>query len=127
MGMLKDGLTRSVAVSNFGLSQLDCILQDPKLPVPAVNQLRFNAEAYSAATSSAIVEENRKRGIVVQAWSPLRVNGPKRVLAKEIGAKYGKSAAQVLLRWIVQSGAAYTTQSSRADHLAENVRVFDFA
>jgi len=126
-GMLAAGKTRSLAVSNFGLSQLDCILQDPSLTPPAVNQLRYNAEAYDTASASAIVAANRKRGIVVQAWSPLRVTGPKRQLAERIGKAYGKSFAQVLLRWIVQQGATYTTQSSRTERLAENVDVFDFA
>lgn len=125
--MLYIGKTRSLAVSNFGLSQLDCILKDPTLPVPSVNQLRYSAGTYDASTSEAIIEENRRRSVVVQAWSPLRgVPGKKRAFASAIGQKYAKSSAQVLLRWIVQSGATYTTQSMREDHLAENVNTFDF-
>lgn len=124
--MLLSGTTKSLAVSNFGLTQLDCILQNPLLPPPTVNQLRFNVEAYSQATSTAIIEANKKRDIVVQAWSPQRVSGRKKALAKEIGKRYSKSAAQIMLRWVVQSGAAFTTQSLRKDHLAENVGVFDF-
>ncbi|CAE8705726.1 unnamed protein product [Polarella glacialis] len=125
--MLAAGKTRSLGVSNFGLTQLDCILKDPSLTPPAVNQLRYNAEAYDPATAAAIVAENRKRGVAVQAWSPLRVSDRKKKLAEEIGKAYGKTFAQVLLRWIIQMGATYTTQSSKIDRLGENVDIFDFA
>eukprot|EP00401_Gymnodinium_catenatum_P066939 CAMPEP_0117500510 /NCGR_PEP_ID=MMETSP0784-20121206/22812_1 /TAXON_ID=39447 /ORGANISM="" /LENGTH=355 /DNA_ID=CAMNT_0005295719 /DNA_START=321 /DNA_END=1388 /DNA_ORIENTATION=- len=125
--MLDSGQTKSIAVSNFGLTQLDCIMKDPTLSVPVVNQLRFNLDAYSPFDTKLIIDEMRKRGIVVQAWSPLRVSSSKKLtVAKEIGQRYGKSAAQVLLRWVVDVGATYTTQSSRADHLAENIDIFDF-
>lgn len=125
--MLAKGKTKSLAVSNFGLTQLDCILNDSSLTPPVVNQLRFNVDAYPAKTAAAIVEENRKRGVLVQAWSPLRgVSSKKRALAEKIGKARGKSFAQVLLRWILQSGATYTTQSSREDRLAENMQIFDF-
>lgn len=125
--MLAKGKTKSLAVSNFGLTQLDCILKDSSLTPPVVNQLRYNLDAYPAETAAAIVAENQKRGVLVQAWSPLRgVSSKKRALAEKIGKAKGKSFAQVLLRWILQSGATYTTQSSRADRLAENIQIFDF-
>lgn len=121
------GKTKSLAVSNFNLRQLDCLLEDKSLTPPTVNQLRFNAGAYDAETTKAIIEEHKKRNIVVQAWSPLGAQSRKKFQAKEIGKNYNKSASQVLLRWIVQQGATFTTQSSNEDHLAEDVEIFDFA
>ena len=44
----------------------------------------------------------------------------------EIGRKYAKSFAQVALRWIVQNGAAFTTQSKKKEHFAEDLDIFDF-
>eukprot|EP00435_Cladocopium_sp_Y103_P042351 s553_g11.t1 len=76
--------TKSLAVSNFSPEQLDCILADPA-------PWNYDAKA---------VEENGKRGILVQAWGPLG-SGSLGISAssacEEIGQKYGKSAAQVAL------------------------------
>lgn len=124
--MLQAGQTKSLAVSNFGVTQLNELMQDPATTPPTVNQLRFNLDVYNNTLARLIVAESKRRGVVVQAWSPLRVGGRKQQLAQEIGKRYGKSAAQVMLRWIVQNGATYTTQSSKVERLAEDVRIFDF-
>eukprot|EP00854_Cymbomonas_tetramitiformis_P003423 gene3423-4302_t len=71
--MLAAGTTRSLAVSNFSPAQLDCILDsDPGATVPAVNQLPYNVAFHRPGVSSFdIIEENRSRGVLVQAWAPL--------------------------------------------------------
>merc|ERR1712087_662456 len=102
------GQTRSLAVSNFDSAQLDCLLAD-----------------------KTAVEENRKRGIVVQAWAPLGgstggIKGQARKACEEIGKKYGKSWAQVALRWIVDTGASFSTQTKTKAHFAEDLNIFDF-
>jgi len=128
------GYVDSLAVSNFSPSQLDVILNDPDTTVkPVVNQL-----PYSVAYHPGSVEENAKRGVLVQAWAPLgyslgRGSGQASVAAMrkvcgEMGAaRYGgKSWAQVALRWVLQRGAAFTTQSSNKAHFVEYLAVFDF-
>lgn len=69
--MLSKGRVKSLAVSNFDPSQLDCLLSVPGATVPAVNQLRFNVDE-----SIKAIADNAKRGnILVQGWSPLQCVG----------------------------------------------------
>lgn len=123
--MLAAGGTRSLAVSNFSPAQLDCILADKSATVPTVNQLPYSVGNYDLSA----VAENGQRGVIVQAWSPLgggRIPGQARAACKEIGAKYGKSGAQVALRWITQTGATFTTQTRSEGHFIEDLDIFDF-
>jgi len=122
-------LTRSIAVSNYSPKQLDVVLAQ-KGTVPAVNQLPYGVgfASYYDGDASRIVEANRKRGVLVQAWSPLRrtLSGPARAACEEIGKKYGKSAAQVGLRWIADTGVSFTTQTKSRSHFEEDLDIFDF-
>lgn len=123
-------LTRTLAVSNFSPAQLDCILSDAGATVPDVNQLPFSV-AYHPDMQSTLAE-NAKRGVLVQAWAPLggslggRFNKNVKDVCGSVGKKYGKSAQQVALRWIVQVGASYTMSTKRREHFMENMDVFDF-
>lgn len=119
-------LTKSVSVSNFSPSQLDCVLNTATVK-PVVNQLPF-----SVAYHPGSVAENNKRGVLVQAWAPLggslggRFDKGIQENCARIGKQYGKSYAQVALRWIVQSGASFTTQSKNKEHFSEDLNIFDF-
>lgn len=133
--MAKQGTTRSLAVSNFSPRQLDVILADPKATVPTVNQLPYGVgfASYYDGKAATVVAENAKRGVLVQAWSPLQraLRGRNKAICAEIGSKYGKTAAQVALRWIEQTGVTYTTAGTRkkdgaAARFAENIGIFDF-
>eukprot|EP00536_Pseudo-nitzschia_multiseries_P005149 jgi/Psemu1/189750/e_gw1.93.129.1 len=120
-------LTRSISVSNFSSKQLDCVLEKAAVK-PVVNQLPYSV-AYHPGNSIA---ENNKRGILVQAWAPLggslggRFDKSIKKPCAQIGKKYNKSFAQVALRWIVQSGGSFTTQSKNKDHFSEDLNIFDF-
>ena len=84
-------------------------------------------EARGGAT--AVLENNRKRGVLVQAWSPLRQllrSGTAKEACAGIGKKYGKSAAQVGLRYIADTGACFTTQTRTRTHFEEDLDIFDF-
>lgn len=123
--MLADGKTRSLAVSNFSPEQLDCILTNKSATIPTVNQLPYSVGNFDPAA----VAENGKRGVIVQAWSPLssgRLPRQVRTACKEVGAKYNKTEAQVALRWIVQTGATFSTQSRKREHFVEDLDIFDF-
>lgn len=126
--MVQTKQVRTLAVSNFSPKRLDCILNDPELKVaPVVNQLPYNVAYHPDGT----LEENQQRGLLVQAWSPLgasigKFNETIRSKCADVGKHYKKIWAQVALRWIVQKGAAFTTQSTRRKHFAENLNIFDF-
>jgi diketogulonate reductase-like aldo/keto reductase len=139
--MQSQGLTKTLSVSNFSPAQLDAILKpngttigDSKYKVqvkPVVNQLPFSVAYHPDAT--AVLAENKQRGVLVQAWAPLggslggRFNARMQNFCAEIGRKHGnKSYAQVALRWIVQNGAAFTTQSQNKQHFQQDVDIFDF-
>ena len=119
-----------LAVSNFNAAQLDAIFAIDGLEnraKPCVNQLPFSL----AYHPNNILEYNQQRGVLVQSWSPLSrvLTNPKmRPVLSSIGSNYGKSAAQVALRWIVQSGsgAGFSTQSKKKSHFEEDLKVFDF-
>ena len=106
-------LTRSISVSNFNPRQLDVVI-GMKGTVPCINQLPYGVGfgAYYGGSAAGTLEANKKRGVVVQAWSPLRkaLSGDAKAACAEIGKKYGKSAAQVGLRFIADTGATFTTQ-----------------
>ncbi|CAB9503127.1 oxo-5-beta-steroid 4-dehydrogenase [Seminavis robusta] len=128
-------LTKTLSLSNFSPTQLDCILKpttmDPKYNLavkPVVNQLPYSV-AYHPGD---VVAQNKQRGILVQAWAPLggslggRFSSSLKGKCAQIGKPYNKSWAQVALRWIVQTGASFTTQSQNKDHFQEDLNIFDF-
>lgn len=125
--MHNQGLTKTLSVSNFSPAQLDCVLEKCSVK-PLVNQLPFSV-GYHPGNN---VAENNKRGILVQAWAPLggslggRFSSSMKGACDQIGKKYNKSFAQVALRWIVQTGASFTTQSKKKEHFAEDLEIFDF-
>lgn len=131
--MHSQGLTKTLSVSNFSPSQLDCLLVDMKSKnlltvAPVVNQLPYSV-AYHPGQS---IKENSNRGVLVQAWAPLggslggRFDSNVKNVCAKIGKSYKKSYAQVALRWIVQSGGSFTTQSKNVDHFKEDLDIFDF-
>ena len=121
--MKANKLVDDLAVSNFSPAQLDAILMNPEATKPTVNQLPFSV----AFHPKDIVDYNSQRDIHVQSWSPLsRVLGRYGADLSFIGGKYGKSSAQVGLRWIVQNGCSFCTQSKSKTHFEEDLNVFDF-
>lgn len=116
-----------LAVSNFTPQQLDLCLarktEEGENVIPSVNQLPFSI----ANHPPGVVEENNKRQVHIQSWSPLSSTLPKyKSVMKKVGDKYGKSAAQVGLRWIVQNGGSYCVQSKKSNHFVEDLNIFDF-
>jgi diketogulonate reductase-like aldo/keto reductase len=128
--LLEEGRVRAVGISNFSPAHLDSVL--PRLPVtPAVNQV----EVHPYYNQPALRAAHDRLGIATQAWSPLGgvyVYGgkPKNALNDPvitgIGNTYGKTAAQVILRWHLDSGRSAIPKSVRPERIAENLDVFDF-
>lgn len=130
--MKAEGGALSLAVSNFSPAQLDVILADASATRPTVNQLPYNVNYHRKDVSSfEILEANKERRVHVQAWAPLGgstggIGGKVKDACKQIGAKYGKSSQQVALRWIIQTGASFSTQTRTRKHFQDDLDVFDF-
>lgn len=119
----KLGLIHSIGVSNFEPEHLDAII-DATGVKPAVNQI----ELHPYWVQERMVAENKKRGILNQAWSPLgRGNDAmQEEILIELGEKYHKSPAQIILRWHHERGILPIPKSRDLDHQRENLAIFDF-
>jgi len=135
--MKEQGLTKSLSVSNFSPEQIDCILDDEEVSTyPCVNQLPFNLAVNGkvpgwGGSAVAVVQANKDRNCLVQAWAPLggstgKFNKKIQTACSTIGAKYDKTASQVALRWILQCGASFSTCSTKQEHFEEDLDIFDF-
>lgn len=128
--LLADGRARSIGVSNFMPAHLDALMESATV-VPAINQV----EVHPYFTQQDVQSADKTRGIVTQAWSPIggitsyRGGGTSTfddpTIAK-IAAEYGKTPAQVMLRWHLQEGRSAIPKSVRRERIVENFDVFDF-
>lgn len=118
------GKARSIGVSNFQRSHLEEIL-DAGTEVPVVNQV----ELHPAFAQRELSEFARSKGIHIEAWGPLG-QGKYELFdmppVAEAAAAHGKSPAQVVIRWHLQTGNIVFPKSSTPDRIAENFDVFDF-
>jgi 2,5-diketo-D-gluconate reductase A len=117
------GKVRSIGVSNFKPAHLDRLLGEATIR-PVANQIQLNPRINRADH----VEYDRAHDIVTVAWSPL---GPRTDLLNDpllvqLGAKYGKSPAQIVIRWAIDRGIATIPRSSNPERVAQNVDVLDF-
>lgn len=117
-----DGRTRAIGVSNFHPAHLRRLFGESDT-VPAVNQVELHPRLPQAELRSLHAEHN----IATEAWSPLAQGG---MLAEStltnLASKYGKTAAQVVLRWHLQLGNVVIPKSVTPERIAENFDVFDF-
>jgi diketogulonate reductase-like aldo/keto reductase len=120
--LLKKGKCRAIGVSNYMIRHLEELLSNSKT-IPAVNQVEFSPYLYQ----EDLLEFCRSHDIQLEAYSPLTkghmLNDPK-LLA--IAKKYSKSAAQILIRWVLQKEIVIIPKSSRKERILENADVFDF-
>ena len=118
-----DGRARSIGVSNFTIAHLQKLL-DETGTVPAVNQVQLHPRL----AQPALREFHSLHGIVTEAWAP--IGQGKGLLddaaIKEMAERYGKSPAQVVLRWHVQIGDIAIPKSVTPARIRENIDVFDF-
>jgi len=128
--LLADGKVRAIGVSNFMPEHLDRLLAVATV-VPSVNQI----EVHPYFQQRAVQRMDEQHGIVTQAWSPIGGITSYRGMAKlsfddpilvEIARQYGKTAAQVMLRWHLQEGRSAIPKSVKPERIAENFDVFDF-
>ncbi|WP_276675627.1 aldo/keto reductase [Caldibacillus debilis] len=120
--LYKEGKVRAIGVSNFQIHHLQDIM-DHFDEIPTVNQV----ELHPYLTQEELREFCAKHNIKVEAWSPL---GRGRLLdlpeLKRIAEKYGKTPAQVVLRWHVQNEIIVIPKSVHPERIKENADIFDF-
>ncbi len=117
----KSGKARAVGVSNFQIHHLQDLAEGSEL-VPMVNQVEY----HPLLSQVELLAYCRANGIQVTAWSPLMQGHLDIPILAEIGNKYGKTPAQVVLRWDLQNGVITIPKSVTPSRIAENADIFDF-
>ncbi|MDH6534566.1 aldo/keto reductase [Parabacteroides sp. 52] len=122
--LYREGRIRAIGVSNFYPDRLLDLIQHNEV-VPAVNQVETHPFCQQIATQ----EFMRENGVQIESWGPF-VEGKNDMfnngVLKSIGDKYGKSVAQVVLRWMIQRDVVVIPKSVRRERMAENFDIFDF-
>jgi len=125
--IMASGRARAVGVSNFQAHHLADI-KKVWTHAPALNQV----EMHPFLTQKPLLAACRSEGIAPQSWSPLGGNRPlqERIFASEplvkIAEKYGKSPAQIILRWNMELGIITIPKSANPDRIKQNIDIFDF-
>jgi diketogulonate reductase-like aldo/keto reductase len=118
------GKIRAIGVSNFQLDRIMDLMIHNKI-TPAVNQIEVNPFQQQIETQKFLQDNS----VQVEAWAPF-AEGKNNIFQNEIllsiAAKYEKSAAQVILRWVLQRGIITLAKSTRKERMVENINVFDF-
>jgi diketogulonate reductase-like aldo/keto reductase len=118
----RDRLTREIGVSNYSIEQIEELVYRTG-ELPAVNQIEWSPFGHSPRMLDFCLDN----GIVIQAWSPLtrgtRLNDDK---LTSMAARYGKTPAQMLIRWNLQLGVVPLPKANHVQHLQDNLHVFDF-
>ena len=120
----KEGLTKAVGVANFYPAILTNLCENVEV-IPAVNQV----EMHPFFVQAAAIDNMKSYGIAPQAWGPL-AEGKHGIFTDpvlvEIGKKYGKSAAQVVLKWNAQRGVSIIPKSVHEERMKQNIDIWDF-
>lgn len=120
----KDGKLRAIGVSNFYPDHLIDIANNVEIP-PMVNQVETHVFDQQKEAQKYMEE----LGCRIMSWGPLaegRNNFFTNPVLEAIGKKYGKSVAQVALRWLVQRGVIIIPKSVHIDRMEQNINIFDF-
>ena len=122
----RDGKVRAIGVSNFQAGRFFDFAHYVDVK-PMVNQLQCNTFIQQQGIEPLLAEF----GTRMMAWGPLGGQGVDGIVKSDelaaIGAKYGKSAAQVALRWLTQRGIVAIPKSSHKERMAQNLAIFDFS
>lgn len=122
--LYKEGRIKAIGVCNFYPERLTDLCINAKV-IPAVNQI----ECHPFFQRGDDMENMKEFGVQIEAWGPL-AEGQKNIFQNEtlaaIGAKYGKSVAQVILRWHIQRGVVIIPKSVHKERIEENLNIWDF-
>lgn len=122
-GLYREGRIKAIGVSNFPPDRLMDLLIHNAV-TPAVNQIEVHPFHQQTETHQFL----RDNGVQIEAWAPF-AEGQHNIFQNELllslAAKYRKSAAQIILRWLTQRGVVAIPKSVRKERMAENFDVFD--
>lgn len=122
--LYKEGKVRAIGVSNFHPDRLIDLIIHNEI-VPAVNQVETHPFHQQNETQQFMIENN----VQIESWGPF-AEGKNDIfnnqLLKNIGIKYNKSIAQIVLRWLTQRGVVAIPKSVRKERMAENLNSLDF-
>ena len=127
---VKNGKIRSIGLSNWYIKELKEFL--PKINMmPALVQNEIHPYYQETEVINYIYNDLKDKNIVVQGWYPLGGRGYNTELMNDetlinIGKKYNKSLAQVILRWNLQRGTIVIPGSSNNEHIIEDNNIYDF-
>jgi diketogulonate reductase-like aldo/keto reductase len=120
--ILKVGKARAIGVSNYSIAELKETIQTSDI-IPAINQVEFHPFLYQ----KDLLDFCKNNRIQIESYSPLtrgrKLNHP---LVKAISNKYGKTTAQILIKWNLQHGLVVIPKSIHENRILENSQVFDF-
>ena len=122
--LYREGVIRAIGVCNCHQHHLQAILDQCEVP-PAVNQF----EVHPLFTQEPLVEFCRQHGIRVEAYTSLARNDDRlrnEKVLKNLAAKYGKSHAQIILKWHIQRGVIPVFRSRNAARIKANLNLWDF-
>ena len=121
-----DGKVRAIGVSNFGPDRLLDLIAYNKV-VPAVDQIETNLYCQRSTERSWM----DKKQVAHMAYAPLGQGNRNGMFSEPVvtalAEKYGKTPAQILLRFLMQKGIAVIPRSTKPEHIQENLDLFDFA
>jgi 2,5-diketo-D-gluconate reductase A len=122
--LYQQGKARAIGVANFQPDRIMDLMIHNKI-TPAINQIEVNPFQQQIDTQKFLQDNN----VQTEAWAPF-AEGKNNIFQNEIllsiAAKYNKSAAQVILRWVVQRGIIALAKSTRKERMLENINVLDF-
>ena len=120
--LYKEGVIKAIGVCNSLPHHLQPLLSECEVK-PMVNQIEFHV----GYIQEEAVDLSMKNKLIVQAWAPIaRGNEFKKKLIFDIAKKYGKTEAQVLIRYCIDKGTVPLPKSVHKERIAENINIFDF-
>lgn len=120
--LYKEERVRAIGVSNFHIHHLESLLAECEIK-PMVNQIEFHPRLLQ----TSLLEYCKKQQIQYEAYSPLMQGKIFSIpLLVEMAEKYGRTVAQIVLRWNIQMGVVTIPKSTHPERILENKRIFDF-
>ena len=122
LALRDEGKARAVGVSNYSIAMIDELTRTGG-EAPAVNQMRWGPSLFDAGQ----LAEHRRRGVVLEGYSPFKTTDLNHPVLAEIAGRYGVTPAQVVLRWHLDHEVVVIPKSADPERLATNFDVFGFS
>jgi len=122
LALSDEGMARSVGVSNYSTAQLDELVRASGA-LPQVNQIHWGPTLYDPDE----LEEHRRRGVVLEGYSPFKSTDLGHPVLAEIANRHGVTAAQIVVRWHIDRGVVVIPKSATPERIAANFDVFAFS